>query len=88
MECNLDERLSIMDRGIENESQEEVEGDKEVEERESEQGSMTEALSNKIKLEEPESLAWYLDKAIIENKEWATFDPKKWEEVMNRNLPP
>ncbi|MBW0565028.1 hypothetical protein O181_104743 [Austropuccinia psidii MF-1] len=76
MECNLDERLSIMDRGIENEPQEEVEGDQEVETQEPEQGPSTEALSNQIKPEEPKSLAWYLDKAIKENKEWATFDPK------------
>ncbi|MBW0582107.1 hypothetical protein O181_121822 [Austropuccinia psidii MF-1] len=88
MECNLDERLSIMDRGIENEPQEEVEGDQEVETQEPEQGPSTEALSNQIKSEEPKSLAWYLDKAIKENKEWATFDPKKWEEWINRNLPP
>ncbi|MBW0512009.1 hypothetical protein O181_051724 [Austropuccinia psidii MF-1] len=80
MECNLDERLSIMDRGIENEPQEEVEGDQEVETQEPEQGPSTEALSNQIKSEEPKSLAWYLDKEIKENKEWATFDPQKWEE--------
>ncbi|MBW0587506.1 hypothetical protein O181_127221, partial [Austropuccinia psidii MF-1] len=77
-----------MDRGIENEPQEEVEGDQEVETQEPEQGPSTEALSNQIKSEEPKSLAWYLDKAIKENKEWATFDPKKWEEWINRNLPP
>ncbi|MBW0532180.1 hypothetical protein O181_071895 [Austropuccinia psidii MF-1] len=88
MECNLDERLSIMDRGLENEPQEEVEGDQEVETQEQEQGPSIEALSNQIKLTEPKSLAWYLDKAIKENKEWATFDPKKWEEWINRNLPP
>ncbi|MBW0570742.1 hypothetical protein O181_110457 [Austropuccinia psidii MF-1] len=77
-----------MDRGIENEPQEEVEGDQEVETQEQEQGPSTEAQSNQIKPEEPKSLAWYLDKAIKENKEWATFDPKKWEEWINRNLPP
>ncbi|MBW0531042.1 hypothetical protein O181_070757 [Austropuccinia psidii MF-1] len=77
-----------MHRGIENESQEEVEGDQEVEAQEPEQGLSTEALSNQIKSEEPKSLAWYLDKAIEENKEWATFDPKKLEEWINRTLPP
>ncbi|MBW0585942.1 hypothetical protein O181_125657 [Austropuccinia psidii MF-1] len=88
MECNLDERLSIMDRGIENEPQEEVEGDQEVETQEPEQGPSTEALSNQIKPEEPKTLAWYLDKAIKANKEWATFDPQKWEEWINRNQSP
>ncbi|MBW0587236.1 hypothetical protein O181_126951 [Austropuccinia psidii MF-1] len=88
MECNLDERLSIMDRGIENESQEEVEGDQEVGTQEPEQGSSTKAIPNQIKSEEPKSLVWYLDKEINKNKEWATFDPKTWEEWINRNLPP
>ncbi|MBW0587129.1 hypothetical protein O181_126844, partial [Austropuccinia psidii MF-1] len=62
--------------------------DQEVETQEPEQGPSTEALSNQIKPEEPKSLAWYLDKAIKENKEWATFEPKNWEEWINRNLPP
>ncbi|MBW0575076.1 hypothetical protein O181_114791 [Austropuccinia psidii MF-1] len=88
MECSVDEILSIMDRGIDNKPQEELEGDQEVETQEPEKGPSTEALSNQIKPEEPKSLAWYLDKAIKENKEWATFDPKKWEEWINRNLPP
>ncbi|MBW0583824.1 hypothetical protein O181_123539 [Austropuccinia psidii MF-1] len=88
MECNVDERISIMDRRIENESQEEVEGEQEVETQESEQGQSTESLSNQIKPEEPNPLACYLDKAIKENKEWATFDPKMWEEWSNRNIPP
>ncbi|MBW0562070.1 hypothetical protein O181_101785 [Austropuccinia psidii MF-1] len=79
IECNLDVRLSIMDRGIDNEPQEEVEGDQEVEAQKPEEGPSTEAISNQNKKEEPKSLAWYLDKAIKENKEWATFDPKKWE---------
>ncbi|MBW0524610.1 hypothetical protein O181_064325 [Austropuccinia psidii MF-1] len=69
-------------------SKEEVEGDQEVETQEPEQEPSTEALSNQIKPEEPKSLAWYLDKAIKENKEWATFDPKRWEEGKTRNLPP
>ncbi|MBW0575427.1 hypothetical protein O181_115142 [Austropuccinia psidii MF-1] len=77
-----------MDRGIENEPQEEVEGDQEVETKKPEQGPSTKALSNQIKPEEPKSLAWYLDKAINEKKEWATFDPKKWEKWINRNIPP
>ncbi|MBW0525220.1 hypothetical protein O181_064935 [Austropuccinia psidii MF-1] len=37
IECNLDERLSIMDRGIENQPQEELEGDQEVETQKPEQ---------------------------------------------------
>ncbi|MBW0540471.1 hypothetical protein O181_080186 [Austropuccinia psidii MF-1] len=78
MELNLGEGLSIMDSGIENEPQEEVEGDQKVETQNPEQVTSTEALSNQIKPEEPKSLAWYLDKAIKENKEWATFDPRKW----------
>ncbi|MBW0554971.1 hypothetical protein O181_094686 [Austropuccinia psidii MF-1] len=88
MECNLDERFSIMGRGIETEYQEEVEGDQEVETQEQEQGLSTEALSNQIKPEELKSLAWYLDKEIKENKEWATFDHKTWEEWISRILPP
>ncbi|MBW0553787.1 hypothetical protein O181_093502 [Austropuccinia psidii MF-1] len=37
MGCNLDGKLSIMDSGIENEPQEEVEGDQEVEAQDQEQ---------------------------------------------------
>ncbi|MBW0557980.1 hypothetical protein O181_097695 [Austropuccinia psidii MF-1] len=77
-----------MDRGIENEPQEEFEGNQEVETQEPEHGPSTESLSNQIKPEEPKSLAWYLDKEIKENKEWATFDPKRWEGCINMNLPP
>ncbi|MBW0523927.1 hypothetical protein O181_063642 [Austropuccinia psidii MF-1] len=44
MEYNLDERLSIMDKGIENDYKEEVGGDQEVEKQEQEQGPSTEAL--------------------------------------------
>ncbi|MBW0573841.1 hypothetical protein O181_113556 [Austropuccinia psidii MF-1] len=76
-----------MDGGIENEPQEELEGDQEVEIQESEHRRSTEALSNQMKLEQPKSLAWYLDKAIKENKGWATFDPKKRQEWINQNLP-
>ncbi|MBW0570912.1 hypothetical protein O181_110627 [Austropuccinia psidii MF-1] len=88
MGCNVDERLSRMDWGIDNESQEEVEGDQDIETQEPEQGPSTEALSSQITPEEPKSLAWYFEKAIKENKEWATFDPKTWEEWMNRNITP
>ncbi|MBW0592551.1 hypothetical protein O181_132266 [Austropuccinia psidii MF-1] len=75
-------------KGIENEPQEEVERDQEVETQKPELVPSTESLSNQIKPEEPKSLALYLGKAIKENKEWTTFDPKKWEEWINRNLPP
>ncbi|MBW0490712.1 hypothetical protein O181_030427 [Austropuccinia psidii MF-1] len=51
MECNLDEGLSIMDRGIQNEPQEEVEGDQEVEKKKKEQGPSTEAQSSQIKID-------------------------------------
>ncbi|MBW0484145.1 hypothetical protein O181_023860 [Austropuccinia psidii MF-1] len=57
MECNLDKILSIMDRGIEKEPQEEVERDQAVERQELEEGPSTEALSRQIKPEEPNSLA-------------------------------
>ncbi|MBW0541701.1 hypothetical protein O181_081416 [Austropuccinia psidii MF-1] len=77
-----------MDRGIENEPQEEVEGDQEVETQEKEQGPSKEALSNQITPEELKSLAWYIDKEIKENKEYTTYDPKKWEKWINPNLPP
>ncbi|MBW0538641.1 hypothetical protein O181_078356 [Austropuccinia psidii MF-1] len=77
-----------MDRGKDNQSREEVEGDQEVETQDPEQGPSTEALSNQIKPEDARSLDWYLDKAIKENKKWATFDTKKWDEWINRNLPP
>ncbi|MBW0572693.1 hypothetical protein O181_112408 [Austropuccinia psidii MF-1] len=77
-----------MDWGIDNESQEEVEGNQDVETQEPEQGPSTEALSSQITQEEPKSLAWYFEKAIKENKEWAAFDPKKWKEWINRNIPP
>ncbi|MBW0543669.1 hypothetical protein O181_083384 [Austropuccinia psidii MF-1] len=40
MEGNLDEILSIMDRGIENEPQEEVEGDQEVETQKARKGTI------------------------------------------------
>ncbi|MBW0485353.1 hypothetical protein O181_025068 [Austropuccinia psidii MF-1] len=75
-----------MNRGIENEPQEEVEGYQEVETQDQEQGPSTEALSIQIKPDKPKSLAWYLDKAIKENKEWDIFDHKKWEEWINRAL--
>ncbi|MBW0467818.1 hypothetical protein O181_007533 [Austropuccinia psidii MF-1] len=88
MECNLDEILYIMVRGIENEAQEEVEGDQEVETQDQEKEPSTGELLTQIKLEEPKSLAWYLDKEIKENKECATFDLRKWEEWNNRNLSP
>ncbi|MBW0460676.1 hypothetical protein O181_000391 [Austropuccinia psidii MF-1] len=88
MECNVDARLSIMDEGIENAPQEEVEGDQEVETQEPEQEPSTEALSNQIKPEEPKSLAWYLDKAMEENKEWATFDPKKCKQLKPKSNEP
>ncbi|MBW0497772.1 hypothetical protein O181_037487 [Austropuccinia psidii MF-1] len=88
MECNLDERLSIMDKGIENEPQEEVERDQEVETQELKQGPSTEEKSSQITPEEGKSLAWNLEKALKENKEWATFDSKRWEEWINRNPPP
>ncbi|MBW0562006.1 hypothetical protein O181_101721 [Austropuccinia psidii MF-1] len=83
MECNLDEILSIIDRGIEHEPQEEVEG-----EQEPEQGLSTEELSSQLTPEETKSLAWYLDKEIKENREWATLDPKNWEEWVNRTQLP
>ncbi|MBW0543349.1 hypothetical protein O181_083064 [Austropuccinia psidii MF-1] len=43
-QCNVDETLSIIDKGIENVPQEEVEGDQEVETQEPEQGHSPEAL--------------------------------------------
>ncbi|MBW0551536.1 hypothetical protein O181_091251 [Austropuccinia psidii MF-1] len=77
-----------MDRGMENEPQEEVEGNQEIETQDPEQRPFTEALSSQITPEEPKSLAWYLDKVIEENKEWDIFDPKRWEEWMKKDLPP
>ncbi|MBW0506547.1 hypothetical protein O181_046262 [Austropuccinia psidii MF-1] len=77
-----------MNSGIDIEPQREVGGDQEVEKQEPGQGPSTEAPSNQIKSEEPNSLPLNLDKAIKENKEWPTFDPKRWDEWIKINLPP
>ncbi|MBW0526271.1 hypothetical protein O181_065986 [Austropuccinia psidii MF-1] len=88
MEINLDEILLIMDKGIVNEFQEEVQRDKELEKTEPEQRLSSRKLRRQSKEEEPYLLAWYLDKEIKANQEWSTFVPKMWEEGIKINSQP
>ncbi|MBW0485645.1 hypothetical protein O181_025360 [Austropuccinia psidii MF-1] len=68
---------------------EELEEGKILETQEAGKGKSSGIISNQIQDEqEPKPLSWYLKKEIQENKEWATYDSKKWSEWVRKTLPP
>ncbi|MBW0463274.1 hypothetical protein O181_002989 [Austropuccinia psidii MF-1] len=74
-----DRRLSTIDEDRKDgEITEELQKWQILETQEPEQGPSLEIISNHLQDEqEKKKLSWYLEKAIKENKEWATSEPKK-----------
>ncbi|MBW0498020.1 hypothetical protein O181_037735 [Austropuccinia psidii MF-1] len=60
-----------------------------LETQETEKGPSSGIISNQVQDEqEQKPLRWYFEKAIQQNEEWATSDPKECSEWVKKALPP